>query len=259
MPKAEAASRTSFKLTVTLGLVSVQFGAYKLVEERKVERKMFGPSGSPVKQQLVDSGSGEIISFEQVVKKYQTESGALVPLNDAEMVKAAGFDEVTGSEFVGIFPVAELQERFLPSEFYAVRAADKHGIRPAALILGALDDQAILVRFVNRGRERLAMLDGTGLLTVLHFEDEVRERPKPSTAPVLTVQEQAMALQLISAYSGSVKVLPEQRAEAAAQVEKFAQAKAAGMPQEAPQEDAVPIGDLMAQLMASVEKAKAGV
>lgn len=263
MPKAPAPSRSSFKLTVTLGLVSFQFAAFKLTEERKVTRKMFSPEGNSIGNQTIDTVTGELVNRADVVMKYETEDGVLVPLNDAEIVKAAGYDELTGTEVVGVVSEKYLRSRFFSEEVYAIRPADKHQTKVMKLILEslAMSAEAILIRFVVRGRERLAMLNSNGTMRVFLFEDEIREEPKPpATDPALSDQERELAGKLLETFRVSADSLNEQITSVPGKVEKYAVAKAAGMPKDESQTvSSVPLGDLMAMLTASVEKAKAGV
>lgn len=263
--KAKAPARTGGKLTIGFGLVSVPIDVFNGVddEQGKIKRNMMSPAGNPVSFKKMDAETGEMLEQAQIKMVYTTDDGAKVELTDDEIAAAMG--EQNGKcELLGFYPVEQM-DRYVVASVMQVRpqsvtVGKKKTFpytKPFALLMEGMEAKGVfgLLRYTLRGKPRLGALHYDGTMSVLYWEDEVRESlPMPEAD--LSEGEVAMAVTLIEALlKDEAPVLVN---DAAQKVRDYAEAKAAGQPMEvkaaAPATDTV---DLMAALQASVEAAKA--
>lgn len=250
MSNAPAASRPSFSFKVQMGLVDITLSAYSLLDSKTVQRRMFTTSGNPVGVQNFDKETGAILFADDIVKKFELPDGSWVELSDAE-IEAALSD--SGTEVLAVAPVSSIDMEYF--EFYVVRPG-KDSNKPAQLLLQALNDleRAMLIRIVNRGRERLGVLFGDGYLSIGPWRDEIRQPPKPAVPVTLSQAEREMAAVILN----SMPTVPDGELDSIlyGKVVEYAQAKNDGLAQQAEQPSVSPSADLMELLKASVEAAK---
>lgn len=270
---APAPSRSVGSFSISFGLLNVPVSLYSGTEEVKVKRSQYTRDGQKVGNQTrvkLDDGSyGEPVERADIVKKYATESGALVELSDEELDALA--TTVPGvADILSVQRLALLNDgTYVPNgQVWQVRASklgsgrqakpNPGGVKAFALLLAALKAERsfALIRFGKQGTVYHAALLHTGDLIGLYTDAELREEitlPQPE----LIDEEIELARQLLRSAATREPIALEN--ELVTRVREYAEAKAAGEDTavvELPQ--ATSTVDLMAQLKASVEAAKAG-
>ena len=183
--------------TIAFGLVSIPVKLFSAAESAATVRfnQIDRRDGSRVKQQLISSGSGEVVPREEIVKGYEFAKGQYV-LFTPEELKAL---EVASTYTIDI-------DQFLPDgtvdRIYFDKAydlgPDKGGARAYHLLAEALRQtgRIALGRYAARGRQHLVLVrpkDKGLLLEQLHYADEVRSF---SEVPLEEVEVKESELQL---------------------------------------------------------------
>ena len=156
-------------------------------------------TGNRLKQNLVDSVSGEPVDTADRVKGYQVAKGQYVMVEDSDL-EALKIESTKTIEIETFVPAAEIDEIYLDSPYY-LAPDDKVAEEAFAVIREAMAKKKVvgIGRVVLARRERMLMLQprGTGMLaTTLRYPYEVRQdaeyfdgiadgscRPRCSTSP----------------------------------------------------------------------------
>ena len=269
MASAAPASRASFKLTLSFGLVQIPVQAFILTDDgaAKITRTSHSPEGNPVGHRPYDKVTGEVLNRSEITMKYTTANGALVDLSDEEIAIASGSQEQVETIIVqkpldGISAVMEFD---LPYEYYEIRpvAGAEKALKLFLHAMESLNAEA-LIRFTVRGRERLGVLSaaghvGHGLLSILHWEEEIRPETQPISVST-TEAESILAKKLVESLMVTLDEVPADafKSRLAKQVEAYAASKA----EQGPDEEMLPtstvksVEDLMSLLLQSVQNAK---
>jgi DNA end-binding protein Ku len=262
--KAKAPSRSSGKLTIAFGLMSVPVNVYSGLDEDagKIKREMRSPKGNPVGFPVQDKVTGEAITRSDTTLVYVTDDGVEVPLTDDEI--ASALNEENGScEIVGFFPLSEKDAYVVQGVMQVRPQTVKSGkttthpfIKPFALLMGAMKMSGTfaLLRYTMRGKPHLGVLTSDGTMSVVAFENEVKDTLPMPEADVSSA-EIGMAKALVEAMTFDEAPQMQSPLE---KVREYAEAKAAGVVK-APEEDKAPEAttDYMAALEASIALAKA--
>lgn len=264
--KAPAPGRSTGTLTLSVGLVNIPVAVYGGTQETGVKRSRFSAAGNPVGMRNYDKETGELVPFEELSLRYETDEGVLVELSDEEI--AAAVDATNGvAEVVAVVDEEQARREYVTESLLQIRpsngsAKKKNPVaqKAFALLMGALekDHLALVVRYCLRGKPRVGVVTSDGFLRVVYFDDEIREAaPMPTVESAgVTEDELELAGALLKAYY--VEEAPAIEDEASAKIRAYAETKAAaGEVPEAPEKQAVPVTDLMAALSASLDMAKA--
>lgn len=256
--------RAIWKGAVSFGLVNVPIRLYSATENHDVQfRQVHREDGGRIRYQRVCSACGEMVSFDDIAKGYETEDGAMIVLTDEDF---ADLPSKTSKEIgvVAFVPSDQIDPLWLDKSYYL--EPDKAALKPYALLRDALEaEQRMAVVTVSiRTRMTMAVLrvrDGVIVLQTMLWPDEVRE----AAFPVLTEEvhasdaELAMARMLIDQLAGDFA--PDDfEDEYAVALRQLVEAKVAGGEVAAPPvpaEESGEVVDLLAALAKSVEKAKA--
>jgi DNA end-binding protein Ku len=135
-------------------------------------------TGNRLKQNLVDSVSGEPVDTADRVKGYQVAKGQYVMVEDADL-EALKIESTKTIEIETFVPAAEIDEIYLDSPYY-LAPDDKVAEEAFAVIREAMTKKKMvgIGRVVLARRERLLMLqprDKGMLATTLRFPYEVRQ------------------------------------------------------------------------------------
>src|SRR5258707_6562424 len=172
--------RPSWKGYLKLSLVSCAVALYNASSssERVSFNTLNRKTGNRLKQNLVDSVSGEPVDTADRVKGYQVSKGQYVMVEDTDL-EALKIESTKTLEIETFVPAAEIDEIYLDSPYYLPpdgKMAEEafEGIREAM----AKKEVAGIGRVVLSRRERLLMLQprGPGMLaTTLRYPYEVRQ------------------------------------------------------------------------------------
>ena len=256
--------RAIWKGAVSFGLVNVPIRLYSATENHDVQfRQVHREDGGRIKYQRVCSIDGELVSYDDIAKGYETEDGDMVVLTDEDFkdLPATSSKEISVEKFV---PADQIDPIYLDKSYYL--EPDKSATKPYILLRDALESEnrMAVVTVSIRTRMTMAVLrvrDGVIVMQTMLWPDEVRN---PDFANLgedtkATKRELDMAKLLIEQLAGDYDP-DEYEDDYANAVEALVKAKVEGGEVQAPPREAEETGevvDLLAALAKSVEKAKA--
>jgi DNA end-binding protein Ku len=174
------APRAYWKGYLKLSLVSCPIALYPATSgsERVSFNRINKKTGNRLKQQLVDSESGEPVEREDVGRGYEVGKGQYVQVEDEELAKIQ-IESTHTLDIDSFVPRAEIDDRYLESPYY-IAPTDQVGQEAFAVIRDAIREKKMvaLARVVLARREHVAMLEAfdKGLLaTTLRYPYEVRD------------------------------------------------------------------------------------
>jgi DNA end-binding protein Ku len=172
--------RPYWKGYLKLSLVSCAVALYNAssASERVAFNTLNRKTGNRLKQNLVDSVSGEPVDTADRVKGYQFSKGQYVMVEDAD-IEALKIESTKTIELETFVPQSEIDEIYLDSPYY-LAPDDKVAEEAFAVIREAMTKKKMagIGRVVLNRRERMLMLHprGKGMLaTTLRYPYEVRQ------------------------------------------------------------------------------------
>ena len=174
------APRPNWKGYLKLSLVSCPIALYPATSatERVSFRQVNRQTGNRLRQQLVDSVTGEPVGSENKGRGYEIGKDQFLMVEDEELesIQVESTHTIDIDSFV---PRDQIDERYLDSPYY-IAPTDKIGQEAFAVIREAMRDKKMVGvgRVVIARRERPIMLEpfGKGILgTTLRYPYEVRE------------------------------------------------------------------------------------
>ena len=173
-------ARSSWKGYLKLSLVSCAVALYgaSSSSERVSFNTLNRKTGNRLKQNMVDSVSGEPVDTADRVKGYQVAKGQYVMVEDADL-EALKIDSTRTIEIETFVPASEIDEIYLDSPYY-LAPDDKVAEEAFAVIREAMTKKKMagIGRIVLARRERMLMLqprDKGMLATTLRYPYEVRQ------------------------------------------------------------------------------------
>jgi DNA end-binding protein Ku len=173
-------ARSSWKGYLKLSLVSCAVALYNAssASERVSFNTLNRKTGNRLKQNLVDSVSGEPVDTADRVKGYQVSKGQYVMVEDSE-IEALKIESTKTIEIETFVPASEIDDIYLDSPYY-LAPDDKVAEEAFAVIREAMTRKKMvgIGRIVLARRERMLMLqprDKGMLATTLRYPYEVRQ------------------------------------------------------------------------------------
>jgi len=174
-----APSRPFWKGYLKLSLVSCPIAMFPASSssERVSFRQINKRTGNRLKQQLVDSVTGDVVDPAQKGRGYEIGRNQYMPVEDEEL-EALRLESTHTIDIEKFVPWSEIDERYLDSPYYLV-PEDKVGQDAFAVIREAMARKNMvgLGRVVISRRERIIVLEpfDKGLMaTTLHYAYEIR-------------------------------------------------------------------------------------
>lgn len=173
------APRPSWKGYLKLSLVSCPVALYpSSSSSEKISFHMLNAeTGNRLKQQYIDSETGDVVERDERVKGYEVSRGDYIIVSDDELadVKIESSHTIDIEKFV---PKTEIDALYFDNNYY-LAPDDKVGEEAFAVIREAMNRRAMvgIARVVLFGKERMIMLEprGRGLVgTTLRYAYEVR-------------------------------------------------------------------------------------
>lgn len=175
-----AAPRAYWKGTLKLSLVSCPVALYPA--STTVEKTRFHminrETGNRLKQQMVDTETGDIVEGDQKGRGYEVSKGKYVEIEKDEL-EAVQIESNHTIDIDAFVPESEIDKRYLDHPYY-IRPDGKAGIDAFAVIRDAMKDQdrVALARIVLTNREHVIAIEplDKGMLgTTLRYPYEVRD------------------------------------------------------------------------------------
>jgi DNA end-binding protein Ku len=254
------APRAYWKGYLKLSLVSCPIALYPAASgtERVSFNRINKKTGNRLKQQLVDSETGEPVEREDVGRGYEIGKGQYLQVEDEELEKIQ-IPSTHTIDITSFVPRSEIDDRYLDSPYY-IAPTDQVGQEAFAVIRETIREKkmAALGRVVLSRREHVVMLEAfdKGLLaTTLRYPYEVREHAAYfEDVPDLKLPAEMKQLAAHIVDNKTAKFDPstfEDHYETA--LVEMLRAKQAGRPMEAPKEQAPQrVINLMDALRASI-------
>jgi len=173
------APRAQWKGYLKLSLVSCPVALFSAAStsERISFHLINRNTGNRLKQQYVDSVTGDFVETEDRIRGYEIGKGHYIPL-EPEEIKDVQIESTHTIDIDQFVPVSEIDPVYLDSRYY-IAPDDKVAEEPFSVIREAMRkrDMAGLARVVLYGRERILMLQpyDKGIMgTTLRYAYEVR-------------------------------------------------------------------------------------
>ena len=251
---------------ISFGLVTVPVKLFSAVNRKSVRfNQLNAKTGARVQQKRVDSGTGEEVPYEEIVKGYEVTSDRYVVIEPGEL-EALEPEKNKTIEITDFVQADQIDPIFYDHPYYL--APGPGGAKPYRLLVEALKDtdRVAIATVVIRQKESLVALrpegDTLGMSTML-FADEVSDPAAiEELAAVQDVEvkkaELDIAKQLVDSLAGDFD--PSKYSDSyRQQVLDLIERKAAGEEiavQPQAEEEAEPVPDLMAALKASLDAAR---
>src|SRR5712672_4491363 len=174
------AVRAYWKGSLKLSLVSCPVLLYPA--STSVEKTRFHlinrETGSRLKQQMVDSETGDVVESDQKGRGYELRKGEYVEIEPEEL-EAVQIESNRTIDIESVVPRDEIDKRYLNHPYY-IAPDGKAAIEAFAVIRDAMKDQdrVALARIVLTNREHVMAIEplGKGLLgTTLRYPYELRD------------------------------------------------------------------------------------
>jgi DNA end-binding protein Ku len=258
-------ARAIWKASIRFGGVEVPVKLFSAVQDRSVHFRLLDAEGlEPVRQEMVDPGTGEVVEPGEIRRAVETAEGALVVLGEEELaeLEPEASREIEVLRFV---PSGEITHAWYDRPYFLGPDGDDEGYFGLAEALEREGREGI-ARWTMRKKEYAGALRGEGgylMLIALRHAGEVvpaSALPAPSGRE-LDAREVAMARQLVAAMEDELD-FSAFRDEYRERVLELVEAKAAGKVTKFPKtprkrKEADLAGVLEASLAASKERKRA--
>ncbi len=175
-----APPRAYWKGSLRLSLVTCPVALYPA--STSVEKTKFHminrDTGNRLKQQMIDSETGDVVEKDQKTRGYEIKKGSFVEIEKAEL-ESVQIESTHTIDIDSFVPRDEIDRRYLNNPYY-IAPDGKAGIDAFAVIRDAMKDKdrVALARIVLTNREHIIAIEplGKGLLgTTLRYPYELRE------------------------------------------------------------------------------------
>lgn len=173
------APRSNWKGYIKLSLVSSAVAIYPVTSSAEKVRfnTLNRNTGNRLKQQMIDSVTGDIVESSDRVRGYETAKDQYIQIEDAELADIS----IESSKTIDIerfVPKVSIDDRYRDAPYY-IAPEDKVGQEAFAVIRDAMSKKKMvgIARIVIARRERIMMIEpfGKGLMgTTLHYPYEIR-------------------------------------------------------------------------------------
>jgi Ku protein len=172
--------RADWKGYLKLSLVSCPIALYPATTSvEKIRFHMINTeTGNRLKQQMIDSETGDVVEGDQKGRGYELSKGKSVAI-DKDELDAIQVESTHTIDIDSFVPAAEIDKRYLDNPYY-LTPNGKEGADAFAVIRDAMKDKdrVALARIVLSNREHIIALEplGKGLLgTTLRYPYELRD------------------------------------------------------------------------------------
>jgi DNA end-binding protein Ku len=259
-------ARATWSGAISFGLVSVPVQLFTAVRSHTVHfTQLHAGTNAPVKQQRVDSETGDEVPYDEIVKGYEVADGRYVVVDPDELTAL----DPDASRLVDIVDFVD-QEQIDPVYYdrpYYLTPNGEAAAKPYRLLTEAMErtGKVAIATFVMRNRSYLAAIrarDGLLVLSTMHYADEVADPADLQVGDVLEQvevrdREVTMAEQLIESLTTDFDPTAY-RDEHQERIRAFLEAKAEGQQVDlaVPERETGDVVDLVAALERSLDRAR---
>jgi DNA end-binding protein Ku len=194
------APRANWKGYLKLSLVSCPIALFPVTSttERISFHLVNRETGNRLRQQYVDSVTGEPVERDERVRGYQIGKNDYVTLEESEIAERA-LESTHTIDIESFVPRAEIDQIYFENSYY-MAPDDKVADEPFVVIREAMKKRNMvgLARVVLYGRERILMIEprNKGLIgTMLHYQYEIRdEKPYFESVPDMKIPGEMLEL-----------------------------------------------------------------
>ncbi|TDB39482.1 MAG: Ku protein [Actinobacteria bacterium] len=203
--------RSIWKGDISFGLVTIPVSLHPAEERNELAFHLLdGRDMAPVKQQRVNSVTGEEVPWEDIVKGYEHEPGRYVVVTDEDF-RAADVEATRTVDVLAMVRAEEISALFYDHPYY-LAPASQAARKPYAILRDTLTQTGYVgvASIVIRTRQHLAALMPLGdalVLDVLRYPYEIRsaddlDLPGDPAGLGVTAAEMSLASQLVDAMTG---------------------------------------------------------
>ena len=259
-------ARSIWTGAISFGLVSVPVKLYSAVNRKSVRfNQLNSKTGARVQQKRVDSGTGEEVEYDDIVKGFEVASDRYVVIEPSELDSLEP-EKTKTIEITDFVSAEQIDPIFYDHPYYL--APGQGGAKPYRLLVEAMKEtgRVAIAKVVIRQKESLVALrpegDVLGMSTML-FADEVADPDRIEelgAAREVTVKkaELDVAKQLVDSLAGDFdpsKYSDDYRGRVLDLIERKAAGEEIAVAPAA-EESSEPVPDLMAALKASLDATK---
>lgn len=254
-------ARAMWKGNIKFGTVNVPVKLYSAVTDHTVRFRLLHEKDlEPVKQELVNPETGDIVEYEDILRAYQTEEGDLVMLDDEELSELEP-EPGRDIEITRFVPASAITHQYYDRPYYL--GPDDSSADYFALAAALEKQEKVgIARWVMRNIEYVGALRPEGeylMLNTLRHAGEVvsaEDLPAPG-GRALDRREVQMAKQLVAALEDEMD-FSAFRDEYRDRVMEFVEAKAKGkvikFPRAKKKAEEKDLADVLARSLKSVKK-----
>lgn len=252
--------------SLSFGLVNVPVRLMSATRDLSVHfNQLHEKDNSRIEVRRVCTEENEEVSWEDVARGYEMESGEIVMLTDEEL-EAADPKKTRTIDIEAFVDLEEIDPVFYDHPYYLVPDSNEAAVRAYHLLRTVMErsGQVAIARFVLRTKEYLVAVRTRGeaiTLTTMLFHDEVRSKDDVGIdgLPKAKKAEVGQAITLVKSLQRDfdpANYEDEHRKRLLAIVEQKKKGQQIEIPDEPEAPKAVP--DLMAALEASIQRMKSG-
>ena len=194
-------ARAIWKGTISLGAIEVPVKLYSAVQDKSIHFRLLDPKRKePVKQQMIDPSTGDVVPHAEIHKAYQSKAGVLVML-DAEELEAAQPEDSRDIEMVRFVDAEQIAPAWYDRPYYLGPDGESKAYFALARALANQKKEGI-ARWVMRKKDYVGALKAEGdylaLITLRHTGEVVSADALPTPGGrELDKREIDMAKQLV--------------------------------------------------------------
>ena len=256
-------ARAIFTGSISFGLVNIPVQLFSATAPKDVHFHLLrDKDGARIKEKRVASTDGKEVSWDHIVKGYETADGRVVQVSSDELARLA--PELTHTIDIEQFvDLAEIDPIYYDNTYYVVPT--KGAAKPYGLLVESMlaRSKVAIARVVLRTKQKLCAIravPGALVLSTMLFGDEIR-KPSEVGLPLRakqTSKELALAEQLIKTLQAPFRPMElhdEYREKVLGYLHKKARGGRLALPAPASNED-VDVKTLMDSLTASLARKK---
>jgi len=193
--------RSTASVSIVFGLVSVPVKLYVSASDEALKFNLLTPSKNRIKQQNVDSVTGDVVEYDSLLKGYEFAKSQFVTFTSDELDTLAlpSTKTITIQEFV---PASDIDQIQVDKSYYC--GPDKGGDKGYCLLAQVMKKKGVvaIAKWSTKGKEHLVALRPYGdrlVVQVLFYANEVRNFEEVTVIPCLvTPSEMELAEKLVA-------------------------------------------------------------